>query len=128
VWAWLVRAQAWPVWYRNSRTVAIEGGGQELAAGCRFTWRTFGVGLDSRVEEYEPPKRLAWTARGVGVWAYHAWLISPTADGCRVLTEETQHGWLARLGNVLMPRRMYRGHELWLSALAERAQSGPPRQ
>jgi uncharacterized protein YndB with AHSA1/START domain len=126
VWSWLVRAEGWPQWYANAANVRIlDGTPPDLAAGTRFRWRTFGVGIESTVREWEPPARLAWDAHGIGVAAYHAWLITPTADGCHVLTEETQHGLLARLGARLMPRRMWRYHQIWLESLRERALSGP---
>jgi len=43
-----------------------------------------------------------------------------------VLTEETQNGWLARLGKLLMPNRMAANHQLWLEGLSARGESGPP--
>jgi len=127
VWAWLVRAERWPEWYANSRDVRfLAGRPPDLAPGTRFRWRTFGVRISSRVLEFEPPHRLAWDARGIGVLAYHAWLVQESPGGCRVLTEETQRGWLARLGARLMPARMWRGHQLWLESLRERAPAGAP--
>ena len=127
VWAWLVRAEAWPRWYPNSADVRIEGGGGELALGTRFRWRTFGVAIRSQVKELVAPERLAWDARGLGIDAYHAWWIERVPGGCRVVTEETQHGFAARLGALLLPRRMSRGHDLWLARLAAQATSGPPK-
>jgi uncharacterized protein YndB with AHSA1/START domain len=125
VWSWLVRAALWPAWYPNSQKVQIENGVlTELALGVRFRWRTFGVTLDSRIEEFVPHERIAWSARGIGVDAYHAWLIRPTPSGCHVLTEESQYGILARLGQLLMPNRMHRYHQLWLEQLASQARSG----
>ncbi len=126
VWATLIRAAAWPTWYPNSKNVHIDGGGAELFANAVFSWATFGVRLRSVVQVFEPPERLAWTANGIGVEAYHAWLIIPAANGCRVVTEETQYGWLARTVNWLMPARMYRGHQLWLERLAARCRSATP--
>ncbi len=127
IWGWLVRATEWPTWYPNSADVRLEGGGTELRAGIRFHWRTFGARLASRVEEFEPPARLAWSARGTGVDVYHAWLLTPgPAGGCHVRTEETQYGGLARIDHLLRPRRMGRGHQLWLESLRARATSGPP--
>ncbi len=127
VWAWLVRASLWPSWYPNSHHVRIAGGpAADLAAGARFTWRTFGVSLRSAVLEFEPPERIAWNALGLGVEAYHAWLITPAPGGSRVLTEETQHGWLARTGSLLFPSRMSRFHQLWLERLRASAEGGPP--
>jgi Polyketide cyclase / dehydrase and lipid transport len=128
VWQWLVDAERWPDWYPNSRAVRIVSGPRTaLVLGSRFRWRTFGVPVSSEVVECDAPTRLAWTARGFGVDAYHAWYLEARdATSCRVLTEETQYGLVARLGAVLFPRRMWNGHNLWLVRLAERAQTGLP--
>jgi uncharacterized protein YndB with AHSA1/START domain len=126
VWAALLRAARWPEWYPNSSHVRfLRGSPPDLAAGTMFRWTTFGFTIDSTVREFAPTERIAWDARGPGIDAYHAWVIRPAAEGCHVLTEETQHGWLARLGNLLFPRRMYRGHELWLTSLERRASQDP---
>jgi uncharacterized protein YndB with AHSA1/START domain len=126
VWAWLVRADLWPTWYRNSEKVAIEGGGHELGPDSRFRWRTFGVTLESMVTEYRPRERLAWNARSMGVDAYHAWLIEERPYGCYVLTEENQNGWLARLSNQLRPQNMHKQHQDWLNGLLRKAKEGAP--
>ena len=126
VWACLVGARAWPSWYPNARDVVIDGAGTELTSKATFKWRTFGIRLVSHVEEFVPQERLAWNARGLAVWVYHAWLIHPTPSGCTVVTEETQHGFAARLGALLMPRRMHHWHQVWLEQLEKRALLGPP--
>jgi hypothetical protein len=100
--------------------VEIEGGGDELGAGAKFKWRTFGFNLNSEVHEFEPTERLAWLATAPGVRAYHAWLIKPQAVGCRVTTEETQQGALAHIG-CLYRGRMKRWHQKWLEGLAIQA-------
>jgi hypothetical protein len=104
--------------------VVLEGGASDLKLGGHFTWKTFGVDLATTVEEFVPGERIAWLAWGFAVQAYHAWLITPTATGCRVLTEETQHGLAARAGALLFPGRMERFHQLWLEGLAARATAG----
>jgi uncharacterized protein YndB with AHSA1/START domain len=126
VWPWLVRASLWPTWYSNSSRVQIIGGGTDLTLGTEFRWRTFSATLRSEVEEYVPPERLAWSARGIGVDVYHAWLITATPGGSHVLTEESQYGILARLDHFVRPHRMGEGHDLWLRGLKEKAMSGPP--
>jgi len=126
VWDWLVRAKLWPTWYSNSANVAVEGGGSDLGAGSRFRWKTFGVNLVSKVEEFVPVERLAWSARGMGIDAYHAWLIEPTSLGCHVITEETQIGLLPRLNNIMRPNQMTRKHQEWLESLVAKARTGLP--
>ena len=127
IWSWLIRATLWPHWYSNSADVRfLAGSPPDLALGTRFRWKTFGVTIESTVLEFEPFERLAWDAHARGIDAYHAWLIRKTPDGCHVLTEETQHGLLARLGKLFMPNRMWRLHQVWLEALSSRAQLGSP--
>lgn len=127
VWAWLIRAKWWPKWYCNSANVWIRNGtGPDLSAGARFRWKTFGVTLESEVVEFLPQGRIAWNARSVGVDAYHAWVLRGTPQGCLVLTEETQHGCLARLQKRFLPNRMSQYHQAWLVALAAEASKGFP--
>ena len=121
VWGALIRATEWPAFYPNARNVSIEGGAHELSAGARFTWTTFAVRLQSVVEEFAPMERIAWSARAFGIAAYHAWLITPSDGGCHVLTEETQHGFLARANKLVFPRRMGSWHQRWLEGLQVRA-------
>lgn len=128
VWAWLVRAALWPEWYPNSADMHFQSHtGPDLRDRTRFRWKTFGIRVTSKVYEFEPVRRLAWNADGIGIHAWHAWLLTPQPDGStHVLTQETQNGWLARLGKLLTPARMEQQHQLWLESLSRQAQSGPP--
>jgi uncharacterized protein YndB with AHSA1/START domain len=128
VWPWLLRAQLWPEWYANSANIHfLSHTGPDLRNRSRFRWKTFGVKITSKVLEFEPYRRLAWDAHGIGVNAYHAWVLTPVGENAtHVVTEETQSGWLAKLSAKLMPRRMYAQHQLWLEGLSAMAQSGLP--
>jgi Polyketide cyclase / dehydrase and lipid transport len=127
VWEWLIRADLWPEWYPNSKNVKyLEPSKGPLRMGTTFRWTTFGVMIVSQVTEFAPCERIAWNARGTGVDAYHAWLVEKTDRGCRVLTEETQNGWAARLGKMLMPSRMGKYHQIWLEGLEQQARGGVP--
>jgi len=123
-WAVLIRASDWPGFYANARDVVIAGGGRDLHVGARFAWTTFGVRLQTVVNEFVPLERIAWTARAFGVLAYHAWLITPAQGGCRVITEETQYGLLARASRIVFPTRMEHWHQRWLEGLRDRAAGG----
>jgi hypothetical protein len=93
VWPWLIRAELWPTWYPDFADVIIEGEGPDLKAGSRFRWKTFGVRLNSRVEEFVEFERIAWSARSTGIDAYHAWLIEKKPSGCHVLRRRRRTGW-----------------------------------
>ncbi len=122
IWSHLIRAADWPDWYANASAVEVASGGRDLSDGERFRWRTFGVGLDTQVREWVADERIAWLATATGIRAYHAWLIVPTAGGCTVITEETQHGLVARAGKLLFPSRMYNWHQKWLEGLKTRSE------
>jgi len=127
VWAWLIRAPLWPTWYVNSANVQfLQGAAPDLALATRFKWKTFDVTIESTVLEFVPAERIAWDARAFGIEVYHAWVIQKTPTGCHVVTEETQRGWLARLGKLLMPNRMWKYHQIWLEGLRANAAQGVP--
>jgi hypothetical protein len=126
IWAWLIRAECWPKWYPNSSDVRIiSPSGPDLREGTRFRWKTFGLYMTSEVQEFVPGERLAWNARGLGTWAYHAWLIQEVKGGCHVLTEENQFGFLCKLQKRFLPTRMHDKHQIWLEQLQEMARGGP---
>jgi len=119
-WEWICRPDLWPSWYPNSSRVRVTNQShQKLCLGTTFRWRTFGVTIDSTVLEFVEHQRLAWDAHCNGVHAYHAWAFEPIECGVYVLTEETQRGWLARLGHLAMPGRMYKWHQRWLEELGK---------
>jgi len=127
VWAWLIRAHLWPKWYPNSSNVVfLNDHLPDLTLGTKFRWKTFGITIKSTVLEFVPNKRLAWDAHGTGLEAYHAWLIRKTNEGCTVITEETQKGWVARLSKTLRPKHMEQMHQIWLEKLSEKASEGLP--
>ncbi len=128
VWPWLIRAALWPDWYPNSADMHFQSHtGPDLRDRTRFRWKTSGIHVTSKVYEFEPMRRLSWNAEGIGFHAWHSWLLTPQPDGStHVLTEETQNGWLARLGKLLLPKRMERQHQIWLEQLSRQVQTGPP--
>lgn len=126
VWAWLVQATRWPEWYGNARDVRIADGGRELVPGVAFDWITFGVRVHTRIEEFEPNRRLAWSGKGLGSTAYHAWVIEPHGSGSRVITEEVQQGVVASAGRWFLRRGLLKWHQRWLEGLGRVAEAGWP--
>ena len=103
VWKLLVDAEKWSRFPAEDQ-VKILSGGRELGLGTGYSRVTVGFPMSLVVTECVSDRRLAWatTVDGdeTGSSAYHGWVITPTADGCHVLTEETQQGswFLEELG------------------------------
>jgi Polyketide cyclase / dehydrase and lipid transport len=123
VWEQLIAATDWPTWYSKVSNVLIKGGSRKLSQGADFTWNTSGVTIVSTVKEFVPNERIAWNGKGTGLYSYHAWLITSTPSGCRVLSEETQRGILPRLSKLLMSKASSHWIQQWLEALATRSAS-----
>ena len=127
VFAWLRRPDLWPSYYGNCRFVRhLEGPWPELELGSRFRWVTFGLIVVSEIVEFEPPERLAWSAKELGARGHHGWVLAEEGGGTFVRTEETQRGWGMRLAAPPMRRLMPRHHQRWLEGLARVAAEGPP--
>jgi uncharacterized protein YndB with AHSA1/START domain len=137
VWRWLIGGERWPQWYGNCTSFRYVDGrgapggedskkGPHLAAGRGFEWRTFGARVRSVVLVFEPYRELGWDARATGLYAYHGWMLEPGGAGCRVVTEETQSGWLPALARWYLRRMLVRGHQGWLDDLRRVAESGDP--
>lgn len=128
VWRWLVGGERWPQWYENCTSFHYtdKQGGPDLTAGRNFQWRTFSARVRSVVLVFEPYRELGWDARATGLYAYHGWMLEPGGVGCRVVTEETQSGWVPMLARWYLRRMLVRGHQGWLEDLRRMAESGDP--
>jgi len=128
VWKLLVDAQNWFSYFPPENKVRILSGEPELSLGTKWTRVTVGFLMSLTVTEFEPFYRLSWSTTvdgdATGSSAYHSWVITPTADGCHVLTEETQQGafFLEELGRK-NPGALYRYHQDWIERLAAAAET-----
>ncbi len=127
VWKLLVDSENWYRYFTPENQVKILGGERELALGTKLTRVTGGYPMSLEITECVPGQRLAWatTVDGdeTGSTAYHGWVITPTARGCHLLTEETQHGafFLEMVGRQ-NPGLLYRYHQKWVESLARAAE------
>ncbi len=134
VWEILIQANQWPDWYVGATHVSVIGAADgRLAAGSRLAWNTMGLRFESEIKEFAPPFRLSWESRKTAIRGYHAWLIIATPQGCRVITDESQHGFLAVMQGIFIPKKLHRLHDIWLAELKKRAearvaQAAPPDQ
>jgi uncharacterized protein YndB with AHSA1/START domain len=128
VWKLLIDATNWYRYFPAEDQVEILSGEQGLALGTRYSRVTVGYPMSLVVTECVENRRLAWatTVDGdtTGSTAYHGWVITPTQDGCHVLTEETQQGeWFLDMLGRRHPGGLYRYHQDWVERLAGAAEA-----
>lgn len=122
IWALLTDPTTWPRYYPGVQHVDLLDGHQSLRLGTRFETNLAGQDVFASVQEFEPMQRIAWGGYpkiAEDSQAYHAWIITPTADGCHLWTEETMQGphWIALAKHA--PDAFWLAHEKLLRDLAD---------
>ena len=119
VWSHIIDADKWPQWYPHSKGVRVIGNSPVLAQGTVFRWTTFGLPLESKINEYVPYTRIGWYGypSGAAGTFYHTWYLTPASDGCDVVMDEVGKGAGAAHLRETDESLMHRGHDLWLATL-----------
>jgi len=119
-----VDPKAWPSFYPGVKHVQLLDGHESLRLGTRLETNLAGQDVAASVSEFEPMTRIAWYGGpkdSEDSKAYHAWIITPTPEGCYLRTEETMKGpvWIELAKKA--PDAFWRTHEKLLADLAKAA-------
>lgn len=127
VWRLLADAENWSGYFPPENQVKILSGESELKLGTKWSRVTVGFRMSLTVTEFQPFHRISWATTvdddQTGSSAYHGWVITPTENGCHVLSEETQQGafFIEELGRK-HPGGLYSYHQDWVEHLARAAE------
>ncbi|HMN91170.1 MAG TPA: SRPBCC domain-containing protein [Saprospiraceae bacterium] len=124
VWAILIDAKKWHTFYKGVQSPVefMDTNAPTLKNGLAFKMHTMGLHLEPVMKEFVPNERMAWEVRRGNLTAYHAWVIVPTANGCRLITPEAQNGFLTFLQKVFQPNKLLKLHDIWLRLIKEQAE------
>lgn len=123
VWALLIDALKWEGWYIGAKKVSfLNPNHQILNKDAIFQWQTMGLKFNSTIKEFEPNRLLAWESRKKSIQGYHVWLIIPTEKGCKVITDESQNGWLTFFEKTFQGKKLKRLHDVWLAELKKKSE------
>lgn len=118
VWEFLIDALKWESWYAGAKNVSfIHSGDSLLNANSVFNWETMGLKFESEIQQFEPYRLLAWESKKKIIQGYHVWLIVPDGNGCKVITDESQNGWLTFFEKIFQGKKLHRLHDMWLAEL-----------
>ncbi len=124
VWSILMNALKWQDWYKGAQNLAFTNQTDSmLNAQSIFKWETMGLKFISSIKQFEPNRLLAWESQKKSIQGYHVWLIVPTAKGCKVITDESQNGWLTFFEKTFQEKKLKRLHAAWLAALKQRSEN-----
>jgi hypothetical protein len=124
VWNILIDAKKWHTFYNGVKSPVeyLDTNATTLREGLAFKMHTMGLHLLPVMKEFVPNERMAWEVRRGNLTAYHAWVIVPTATGCKLITPESQNGFLTFLQKVFQPNKLLNIHDTWLRLIKERAE------
>lgn len=94
VWEVLTDFEEWPRWNSDVKSVSVQGG---LVEGSAFRWKAGPGTITSVLQTVEPPKRIAWSGKTLGIRAMHVYALEARNGTTLVRTEESYDGLIARL-------------------------------
>ncbi|MFN3378109.1 MAG: SRPBCC family protein [Runella zeae] len=123
VWGFLIDAAKWQSWYKGAKNVSfLNPTDMVLNANSIFKWETMGLKFQSTIKQFEPNRLLAWESEKKSIQGYHVWLIVPTNKGCKVITDESQNGWLTFFEKTFQGKKLKKLHDVWLAELKKKAE------
>jgi uncharacterized protein YndB with AHSA1/START domain len=124
VWSVLIQADEWEDYYEGASDLKLLNNSDgRLSDNSVFTWKTMGLDFTSTIKEFEAPHKLSWESDKKSIRGYHAWLIIPTENGCKLITSEAQHGFMTFLQKVFVPNKLEGFHDEWLAQIKVKSEN-----
>ena len=120
VWSVLSGLERWPTWNKGVSKIKVNG---PIQAGTSFEWAGNGSKIVSRLEEVDPPQRIAWSGKTLGIRATHVWELTEKGSGTLVHTEESFEGLVARLFRGFARKTLAKALTQGVSSLKAEAES-----
>jgi uncharacterized protein YndB with AHSA1/START domain len=120
VWGLHTDISSWSEWLPDIDASTIEG---PLAVGTVFRWQTYGLSIESTIQEIDPPRRIVWSGPAQGITAIHVWTMTPSVEGVVVHTEESWEGDPVRAQPKEMQQALDGSLRAWLQSLKDKAET-----
>jgi hypothetical protein len=123
VWSILGDIGNWPRWNASISKMKLDG---PVRTGTSFYWASGASRIASCLEEVEPPRRIAWSGRTMGIRAIHVYELDEEKAGTRVRTRESFEGLVARLMRKKLKKMLDKDLADGLGALRAAAERQAP--
>jgi hypothetical protein len=124
VWDILIHAAKWPEWHKKAKGIKLLNSPDgRFNSSSVFTWYPAGK-FTSSIKEFNPPYNLAWYGEtgNKNMTIYNAWMIIPTKEGCKVVSNESQNGSKTIIEKIFAPNMVRKDIRHWLIRLKEQAE------
>jgi uncharacterized protein YndB with AHSA1/START domain len=93
VWDVLTGIAQWPSWNPDVKAVAMQS---PLSEGSEFRWKAGPGTITSRLEHVQPPRRVAWSGKSLGLKAMHVYALE-ARNGTTLVRTESYDGLVAHV-------------------------------
>lgn len=121
VWDIFINAAKWPEWHKKAEGIKLLNSPDgKLNSSSVFIWQPAGK-FTSKIKEFNPPYNIAWYGEtdNKNMTIYNAWMIIPTKEGCKVVSDESQNGPKTKLEKIFAPNMVRKDIKGWLIRLKE---------
>jgi hypothetical protein len=119
IWGLQTDISSWSQWQPDIDASTIEG---PLEVGTVFRWQTYGLSIESTIQEIDAPRRIVWSGLAHGITAIHVWTMTPSEDRVLVHTEESWDGDPVRAEPEEMQQALDGSLRAWLQSLKHKAE------
>jgi hypothetical protein len=120
IWSLQTGISSWSEWQPDIDASTIEG---PLEVGTVFRWQTYGLRIESTIQEIDAPRRIVWSGLAHGITAIHSWTMTPSEDRVLVYTEESWDGDPVRADPEEMQQALDGSLRAWLQSLKHKAEA-----
>lgn len=124
LWDIFVHAAKWPEWYSRAEGIKLlNSPGSKLNLSSVFIWNPADK-FPSAIKEFNPLYSIGWLGEThhKKMTVYNAWLIFPTKDGCKVVSNETQNSHKTIMEKIFAPNMVSKNVRQWRVGLKEQAE------
>lgn len=124
VWDIFIDAAKWPEWYKKAEGIELlNSPNGKLNPSSVFIWYPAGK-FTSTIKEFNPPYNIAWLGETDNnkMTIYNAWMIIPTEEGCKVVSNESQNGPKTKMEKIFAPNMVRKSIQDWLVKLKEQSE------
>ena len=122
IWSLQTGISSWSEWQPDIDASTLEG---PLEVGTVFRWQTYGLSIESTIQEIDAPRRIVWSGLAQGITAIHSWTMTPSEDRVLVHTEESWDGDPVRAEPEEMQQALDGSLRAWLQSLKHKAEAQP---
>ncbi len=112
VWNLLTDINNWPKSNPKVKNVNFDG---KLTIGNTFKWKAGPGSITSTFQEINPPKRIVWIGKTLGIKGKHVWTLKPQDNKTVVTSQESWEGVIVSIIHGRLQKNIRRRNRICIT-------------